>query len=61
MLFLLRAMNTCSLQSACVASAERPLSVLWQKPKILGVSSAAACGGLLFGYDLGELFFLVAL
>ncbi|CAL8466135.1 g5671 [Coccomyxa elongata] len=41
------------MQSACVVSAERPLSVLWQKPKILGVSSAAACGGLLFGYDLG--------
>ncbi|BDA51002.1 Sugar transport protein 9 [Coccomyxa sp. Obi] len=41
------------MQSAGIASAEHPLLVLWRKPKILGVSSAAACGGLLFGYDLG--------
>ncbi|BDA41261.1 Sugar transport protein MST3 [Coccomyxa sp. Obi] len=36
-----------------MAAADNPLSVLYKKPRILFVSSAAACGGLLFGYDLG--------
>ena len=27
--------------------------LLWRKPRILLVCAAAACGGLLFGYDLG--------
>ncbi len=28
--------------------------LLWRKPRIFLVCAAAACGGLLFGYDLGE-------